>query len=233
MPETAAAAETISAAGEPKLTVVEQALRAIRERIRDGSYAPGQRLIEADLTGSLGISRGPLREAMWCLAGEGLVQIEANRGVTVRKLTREETRHRYQLREVLEGLAARLAAENIDAGSNREKFRKIFKAGEKLARANDIAGYIDSNEAFHDQIVTMSGNEMLSTLIGQLRVPLYRLQFKRLVTSPQAVLASAEEHAVVAEAILAGQGAQAERAMRRHIAESGRKLLALPDSTFD
>lgn len=216
----------------PKMTAVDKAVAAIRAGIRDGTYAPGQRLIEADVTEAVGISRGPLREAMWRLAGEGLVRIEPNRGVVVRKLTRDETRHLFQLREVLEGLAARLAAERVAVGDNRERFQKVAKAGDKCARGNDLTGYIEANEAFHAQIVAMSGNEMLSTLLNQLRVPLFRLQFKRLISSREAMKDSSLQHDAVVEAILAGQAAQAERAMRRHINESGQRLDELPDSCF-
>jgi DNA-binding GntR family transcriptional regulator len=108
----------------------------------------------------------------------------------------------------------------------------VYKSGEKSAASNDISAYIEANEAFHDQIVRMSGNEMLTTLLGQLRVPLFRLQFRQLITSPAAIRESAEQHAAVAEAILAGQPAQAEKAMRRHITYSAQKLLELPDATF-
>ena len=169
---------------------------------------------------------------MWRVAGAGLVRIEPNRGVVVRKLTRDETRHLYQLREMLEGRAARLAAERVGIGNNRERFQKVAKLGEKCARGNDLTGYIEANEAFHNQIVAMSGNELLSTLLNQLRVPLFRLQFKRLMSSREAMKDSAVQHDAVVEAILGGQGPQAERAMRRHIAESGQRLDELPDSSF-
>lgn len=221
-----------SAPKAQKVTAVERTAFAIRDRIRNGEYVPGQRLIEADLTESLGISRGPLREAMWRLAGEGIVTIEPNRGVVVRKLTRDETRQLFQLREVLEGLAARLAAENIEAGNNRGRIKKVVKQCEKCVRGNDVSGYIDANDLFHQEVVAMGANEQLSNLLNQLRVPVFRLQFKRMMTASEAIRESMEQHKVVADAILSGEGAQAERAMRKHISTSGRKLLELPDSTF-
>ena len=83
-------------------------------------------MIEADLTRLLGVSRGPLREAMARLAGDGLVTIEPNRGVTVKTLTRAEVRGIAAVREMLEGLAARLAAEHIGVGTNKSEFRKAW-----------------------------------------------------------------------------------------------------------
>lgn len=223
------------AAGKPvpKLTVVEKTAQAIRAGIREGVYVPGQRLIEADLTRALGVSRGPLREAMWRLAGEGLVRIEPNRGVVVRKLSRDDVRHIYDIREALEGLAARLAAENIDVGDNRARLRQEVKHQQRFRKGNDVSGYVRANEAFHDLIVRMSGNDNLLGLVGQLRMPLVWLQFKHLMSNmPITLNTAAEQHVEVAAAVLEGKPAQAERAMRKHIRESGRSLLQLPDSAF-
>ncbi|MCC7411160.1 MAG: GntR family transcriptional regulator [Gammaproteobacteria bacterium] len=216
----------------PKLTAVEKAVQAVRAGIKEGAYAPGQRLIEADLTSSLGVSRGPLREAMWRLAGEGLVKIEPNRGVVVRKFSRDETRHLFEIREMLEGLAARQAAQNIGIGDNRTRLKQAHRAQEQYRKAGNLSAYILANEHFHDVVVALSGNEMLSNLIAQMRLPVFRFQFKQMMTSPVAMNASADQHLEVAEAILEGQSSQAERSMRRHVRESGQRVLELPDNNF-
>src|SRR5512134_3171820 len=90
-------------------TVVEATIEAIKSGIFEGRYAPGQRLIEADLTRELSVSRGPLREALGRLVADGLVEIEPYRGAIVARPSREDVANTLQLREVLEGLAARLA----------------------------------------------------------------------------------------------------------------------------
>lgn len=216
----------------PKLTAVEKAVQAVRAGIKEGAYAPGQRLIEADLTSSLGVSRGPLREAMWRLAGEGLVKIEPNRGVVVRKFSRDETRHLFEIREMLEGLAARQAAQNIGIGDNRTRLKQAHRAQEQHRKAGNLSAYILANEHFHDVVVELSGNEMLSNLIAQMRLPVFRFQFKQMMASPVAMNASADQHLEVAEAILEGQSSQAERSMRRHVRESGQRVLELPDNNF-
>jgi DNA-binding GntR family transcriptional regulator len=213
-------------------TAVDKAVAGIRAKIKDGIYVPGQRLIEADLTRALGVSRGPLREAMWRLAGEGLVKIEPNRGVVVRKLTRREVRDIYDIREMLEGLAARLAAEYIDEPPNRSLLRAARTSAANAAKQGDPYAYLPANEALHDAIVRISGNTELATLLSQLRLPVFRLQFRRLLTSAGMVQSNAE-HEEVTAAILKGDPQAAERAMRKHVRNSGRMLQELPDAAFD
>lgn len=213
-------------------TAVDKAVASVREKIKDGVYAPGQRLIEADLTQALGISRGPLREAMWRLAGEGLVKVEPNRGVIVRKLNREEVRNIYDIREMLEGLAARLAAENIGKLRNKSRLQAAKSVAVKAAKGADPVAYMRANEAFHDLIVEISGNAELATLIAQLRLSVFRLQFRRIL-NPDTMRDSVRDHERITAAIASGKADEAERAMRQHVRHSGDLLRELPDSTFE
>src|SRR5690606_3964267 len=96
--------------GNPDRTAVDKVAHAIVEGIKAGIYAPGQRLIEADLTRDLGVSRGPVREATRRLGAEGILDVLPHRGAVVRKLSRRDVAAIYQIRELLEGLAARLSA---------------------------------------------------------------------------------------------------------------------------
>jgi DNA-binding GntR family transcriptional regulator len=210
---------------------VERIGAEIRRGIKEGRFAPGQRLIEADLTRALGVSRGPLREAMARLAGDGLVRIEPNRGVTVRALTREEVRSISAIREVLEGLAARLAAARIDEAGNRVEFRRVWADMSSARARSNASAYVDANEEFHSTIVRIGGNLPLAELLEQLRTPLYRFQFRSRLT-PESLTHGHEEHAEVAEAILGGDPERAERAMRRHLRHSAKLIGSLPDDAF-
>src|ERR1700716_1155716 len=104
-----------SAEADQPETVVEHTISALRDAIRDGRVAPGQRLVVADITKMLGVSNGPVREAIRRLTGEGLVEITPHRGASVRKFTPDDVREIFQLREVIEGLAARLSARKMPA----------------------------------------------------------------------------------------------------------------------
>src|SRR4051812_16469171 len=95
---------------------VDRTAALIRQQIVEGRLVPGQRLIARDLVEQLGISRGPLREAFRRLAADGLVDLIPNRGAMVRRLSNDEIAQVYQIREALEGYAARRAAELIEQG---------------------------------------------------------------------------------------------------------------------
>ena len=214
-------------------TVVEYALDALRSGIKEGRYTPGQRLIEADLTRELNVSRGPVREAMHRLAGEGLVVIEPHRGVVVRRLTREDVANLYEVREGIEGLAARLAAKHIDEADNAKRLRAAIKRMRDVFDSGDAAAYMESNESLHGLIFELSGNNALVKMVQQLRLPVFRLQFSRMMrSSAEAKNDSVEDHEKVVQAILAGNPKKAERAMRTHVRHAGRMILHLPDNSF-
>ncbi len=206
-------------------TAVQSVIEAITDGVKEGRYAPGQRLVEADLTQELGVSRGPLREALGRLAAEGVLEIEPYRGAVVRKLSRADVVDLFQIREVLEAEAARLAAVRIDEGDNRKRLEAAVKALEGFKRRPDTIAYMDENTRFHELVVELSGNKLLARLIGQLQVHAFRLLFRRLILESSAVDNSIHEHEAVTAAILAGDGRAAEREMRRHVRKSGEMVL--------
>jgi DNA-binding GntR family transcriptional regulator len=213
------------------VTTVARIADELRKGIKTGRFAPGQRLIEADLTRLLGVSRGPLREAMARLAGDGLVTIEPNRGVTVKTLTRAEVRGIAAIREMLEGLAARLAAEHITVGSNRAEFRKAWAEMSSGPARTNPSDYVDANERFHTTIVRIGGNAPLEQLLEQIRTPLFRFQFRSRFTTVN-LDRGHKDHSAIAEAILAGDAEEAERVMRRHLRNSTKLIESLPDDAF-
>ena len=95
----------------PDVSAVERVIAFIRSGIRDGRFAPGQRLIESELQSSLGVSRGSIREAIRRLAAEHILQVELHKGARVRQLSAEEIKNIYQVREVLEGPPGRYPAQ--------------------------------------------------------------------------------------------------------------------------
>ncbi|HZP29213.1 MAG TPA: GntR family transcriptional regulator [Acidimicrobiia bacterium] len=213
------------AARRTATTAVEAVIEAITDGVKDGRYVPGQRLVEADLTRDLGVSRGPLREALGRLAAEGIVENEPYRGAVVRRLTRADVVDLFQIREVLEGEAARLAARAIDEGDHRRRMAASLRTLERFKRRPDTFAYMDENTRFHELVVELGGNKLLARLIGQLQVHAFRLLLRRLVADGNAVDDSIREHEAVAHAILDGDGRAAERAMRRHVRRSGEMVL--------
>lgn len=204
--------------GEPTDTVVERTIAQMRAMIRDGRYVQGQRLVVADVTKALGVSAGPVREAIRRLTGEGLIEITPHRGASVRTFRNKEVREIAQLREVVEGLAARLAAEHIDIGSHRAEMKASVAEMREIVR-NHGQNYYQHNRSFHELIYRMAANEMLRQIATQLVLPVYQLQYHSLL-SPDYYRTSAVEHELIAEAILEGDGPKAERLMQNHVRNS-------------
>ena len=204
---------------EPKANVVERTIDSIRKAIQNGQYAPGQRLIVADLVQELAVSAGPVREAIRRLTGEGLVDFVPNRGAMVRKLDARAISDIFRIREVIEGLAARLASENIDRPGNRDRLREEQKAGVAAAKAGGGI-YIDHNRRFHTLIYEIADNDRLTEVAQQMTASIYRLNYHSLMDASYAKR-SASDHNTIVRAILAGDGDAAEREMRAHIAAAG------------
>jgi DNA-binding GntR family transcriptional regulator len=203
----------------------------IRDGILSGRYAPGQRLIARDITDYVGFSRGPVREALRRLAAEGLVQIVPNRGAMVRHLTKKQVQDLFVVRKNLEGLAARLAAEHINDGSNRRNFEDVWEQVRPKGSELPWSEFIRQNRLYHHTIVSIGGNDPLSGLIATLQLPVVMLQIGRAM-QPQHTRVSHEDHVLVAEAILAADADAAELAMRQHLQRSHDWIVTLPDSAF-
>lgn len=219
------------AAGGGAQTVVDYAIEAIKHGILEGEYAPGQRLIEAELTQRLGVSRGPLREALRRLAADGLIDIEPYRGATVTRLSRAGLADLFQVREVLEGLAARLAAERIDVDGNRARAERMRDELRRPPEAADANAYLEDNDRFHQFVIDLSGNTVLARQVSQLQLPPMRSAFFRLINA-ELNAQSVAQHAAILDAVLEGDAGRADRAMADHVRRTALISHRLPDHWF-
>ncbi|WP_373066214.1 GntR family transcriptional regulator [Zavarzinia sp.] len=206
-------------------SVVDYTIDALRDAIRSGEYAPGQRLVVADVTRHLSVSAGPVREAIRRLTGEGLVEIVPHKGASVREITADDIREIHQLREVVEGLAARLAADNVDDPAYRAEIAEIRTEMDLAATTEDAELFLANNRRFHDLIYRMAGNGRLKLLAEQLILPVYQLRLPHRMTVDD-LHASYAFHQRIIAAVLNGRASAAEQAMREHVAESARGLIA-------
>jgi DNA-binding GntR family transcriptional regulator len=212
-------------------TTVDRLLDGLRNGILSGRFAPGQRLIEADLTREFGVSRGPLREAFRRLSAEGLIELVPNRGALVRRLSFRETVELFQIRTELECLAARRAAENIGERCVRETFEAdVAPIWSEEARLS-VTAYLDENRRFHDAVIAASGNSQLAVISRQLQLPFIMSQFSNTL-SAGILCESVNEHRAIAAAILSGDPALAARAMRRHLCRAARLAATMPGDVF-
>ena len=220
-PSRAAPPEPVPRSGD----TVERVAAILKEQILEGSLAPGQRLISRDLIEELGISLGPLREAFRRLAADRLIELIPNRGAVVRRLSRTEIIHLFQIREALEGQAARLAAERIDIGDNRAYFSAIVKQGRQHKTRLAMQSFIVHNREFHQAIVKMSDNLELAELIDRYQLAVFMTLLRQALGAEQIIRSSIEQHEAIAAAILAGDADQAYAAMRHHLWHSANGML--------
>lgn len=210
---------------------VELLCQHLQKGILGGRFAPGQRLIERDLIEEFGLSRGPVREAFHRLSSDGLVDLIPNRGATVRRLHRKEVEELFQIRESLEGMAAGLAAKNIDQGQNRKIFNAVWKQVKPSKKDLQWNVFMENNHLFHKTIVDISNNTQLNDLVEKLRLVVVMLQVGKAMQVTQ-MNKSHQDHIAIAEGILDGDFIAAETAMRKHVANSHNWILTLPDSVF-
>jgi DNA-binding GntR family transcriptional regulator len=204
---------------------------AIISGIQKGGLVPGQRLVEADLTENLGVSRGPVREALKKLAAEGVVTLNKNRGAFVRALNRKDTGDLLQGLEVTCGLGAWLAAKRISTGYMRAEFEDISNRLLEFEHQNDSTAFIDARREFYDVLFQASGNDELQRIIPLMQIHLLRLQFQTLISAPDRKK-QFEEYRSVIDAILAGQARRSERMMRIHIWRTRLSISRLGDEAF-
>lgn len=202
---------------------VDHAAGRIRQLILAGAFAPGQRLIARQLVDGLGISRSTLREALNRLCAEGLVDLVPNQGAIVHSFSLVELRELFQLREVLEGLAAFLAATNAGKDQNQKRLGRTLQ---KLCRTNklDSSEFCEANSVFHLTILEMAGNTRLRETLDRLKLPLIMLRM-RSAMSETYIKASLAEHHAIAKEILAGKPHAAEAAMRMHLRQAAERAL--------
>lgn len=196
-------------------TLWQQAHDHLRDEILSGRLTPGTELSEVALAESLGVSRGPIREALGRLAAEGLVTVRPRRGAIVRALSNDEFIEAYQVREALEMMAMRLAVPKLSVEHIAELELRI---DEMTARgeAGDVAGFFEANSAFHQVFFEAAGNRMLAGLYTQLRGQIDRHRPRSLELRGD-LRRSIAEHKAILRAAKVGNSERAVRLVSEHI----------------
>jgi GntR family transcriptional regulator of vanillate catabolism len=202
-----------------------RALLRLRELILSGEFEPGERMSELPLVERLGVSRTPLRLALATLEHEGLLRSLSGGGYAVRAFTQADMRDAVELRGVLEGTAARFAAER---GATRRELRSLRSVNAQieplLARADyeSFEAYMDLNERFHARMLDIARSPLLErALEGIVSLPFggvnaMVLTEAELPESRQILVIAHRHHQGLIEAIEGRQGARAEALAREH-----------------
>ena len=147
-----------------KPTYSEQVINLIRQRIRNGKLRRGDRISEASIAEECGISRAPVREALYQLETEGLLMSHPKRGKCVALLTGDSIRHRYELCGILEGAAAADAAASLPEGPWEELGALLERMKQGVVSGTSVEDHAELGTAFHETILARSSNPLLVTI---------------------------------------------------------------------
>ncbi len=193
----------------------DEVTSSLRRDILDGTYAPGERLIELALAERYDAGRATIRSALVELATEGLVDREANRGASVRRLRLDEAIQITEARSALESLIAASAARNAAADERDELDMLELQMRDAVGR-EAWTEYSDLNAILHRRIREISAHEVAGDLVAMLRNRSARHQY-RLALMPGRPAESLEQHAAIIRAIVRGDAAGASAAMTAHL----------------
>jgi DNA-binding GntR family transcriptional regulator len=193
----------------------------LRAAIRDGSLPPGQRLTEQELARRFGVSRTPIRQALARLEAEGLLTHAPHRGLTVTRPDHAQVVELYVMREILEGAAARLAAQHA---SETELAAMAELLEEEPALFGDAAALAALNQRLHGLLYLAAHNRYLLKSLEQLSAHLALLP--SLLTLEGRAEAAHQEHRALLRALTARDGEAAEAAARAHARAAQRHRLA-------
>ena len=217
---------------ENEATQAGRAVLTLRELVLKGQFPPGEHLSEQQLVARLGVSRTPVREALARLAHEGLLYTAGTGRYRVSEFTMSDVRDAIELRGVLEGTAARLAAERL---MNAEELASIRDVQTRLDAIEHITvdtfgAYMELNESFHAELVSLAKSTMLRRSVEHVRTLPFAspsaLVFARskLPRAAEMILLGQEQHHAILEAVEHRQGGRAEALAREHAHLSRRNL---------
>jgi len=212
---------TVESAGLSRIDrqdrLVARVAEELRARILSGDIAPGSRLLQNDIAAALGVSRTPLREALQILERDRLVEIQSNNRAVVSTLGDSEIRQLLDVREMLDGLAARLLATR--AVSSAEITNEQSDLVERLVRSSrplNPSNFLTAHVAFHSNLYVASGNAWLSEHVGLVQISAQML-YAKLLSKPDRIKVSADEHGDILAAIRSGDPDKAEDVARAHV----------------
>jgi DNA-binding GntR family transcriptional regulator len=207
-----------------KLSRAELAYQQLLEAIREGRLTSGSRLRENEIMQWLGISRLPVREALRRLQSDGLISSIPYRGITVTRLDYQQIIELYQMREVLEGTAAALAARHASP-AEIAMLRKALAPTDKHCDAQQLARH---DRQFHHAIYHTAHNRYLLKSLDSLRDTMVLLGHST-YTEPRRCAAAQQEHERIFRAIEEGKPETAEVVAREHVRSAQQARLALLD----
>ncbi|MEM7124813.1 MAG: GntR family transcriptional regulator [Chloroflexota bacterium] len=204
-------------------TLKENVIDVIRQSIIDGDLAPGSELNQAQIAEKLGVSRGPVREALGRLEQEGLIRVTAYKRVFITPLDRRYVEELYSVRAALETMALERSIDRVTP-ENLEKLEQIVDEMRTAARNNEEQRLVNLDLSFHEQIVTMADHNLAMTLWQRLTVGV-----KRCIRTQHSSYTFLDEvvgtHPTIVTAIADRDKIAATQILREHITESAETII--------
>ena len=218
----------------PPPTLSDQVLETLQAAIDEGELEPEQRLREPVLSKRIGVRRGPMREALRRLESRRLITTAPNTGARVVALSKTQLLALYDVREALEGMTCRLAAENISE-EDLAGLSTLLDQHETELERQDGRDYFrqEGDLDFHFRIAMACGNSMLSTILCTDHYQLMRLYRYKFSASPGRPARALREHRRILEALYERDGELAEILMRRHIRHARDNVATLTEADVE
>jgi DNA-binding GntR family transcriptional regulator len=203
--------------------LVEQVRAAILGEIASGQLAPGDRIIQEQIAQALGVSRQPVQQALLLLRNEGALKDAPGRGLIVSPLVADEVTHMYDMRAVIEGLAARLAAQQNAQRAARQG-PALIDAGRKAVASGSVVKMVAADMRFHEFIYSLSGNPLIAPAMAAHWTHTQRVMGEVLIKdeTPRDIW---DQHAAILTAIADGDAVRAEKLALKHITEAARFMV--------
>jgi DNA-binding GntR family transcriptional regulator len=204
--------------------LVEQVHDAILDEIASGHLAPGERIVQEQIAAALGVSRQPVQQALLLLRSQGLLHDAPGRGLIVARLDPGHVQHMYDVRGVIEGLAARRAADT-NAARAAQAGPALIDAGRKAVASGSLPKMIAADMRFHEFIYELAGNPLIAPSMATHWTYTQRVMGEVLMRDdkPRDIW---DQHAEILKAIAAGNGERAEALARKHITEAADFMIA-------
>lgn len=213
----------------PAAPLRRSVIESIRQSIAMGRYSAGDRMPERDLCEMTGVSRTLVREALRQLESEGLVQVIAHKGPVVATITAEQAEGIYQVREVLEGLAAELFAKHAN-DEHQRALRAAFVDVRRAYKSGDVITRLGSKNRFYDCLIQGSGNEALGVSLFMLNSRAMILRGRSL-QMPKRSKKSLEELEQLLVALEARNSKEARKLAVYHVRQAAKTVMLSYQST--
>jgi DNA-binding GntR family transcriptional regulator len=204
--------------------LAQQVHDTLLAEIAAGRLAPGSRVVQEQIAQALGVSRQPVQQALLLLRKQGVLRDAPGRGLEVTPMDPDEVEHMYEIRAVIEGLAARRAAE-LGADRAGKLGPALIEAGRKAVAAASVPKMIAADMKFHEFIYSLSGNPLVAPSMTPHWTATQRVMGEVLLRDekPRDIW---NQHAAILDAIIAGAAGRAETLARQHISQAAGFMVA-------